>query len=274
MTDQLFPRVTSDARARPYGWIGLFVSLIAIVIVSILVWIAVVLAAFAVQIPFQGWTQISTRVTEAYQIAVSNFDVVACFEIATLLLSGSPKTPSIQQGLFLLLSLSGIAAVLIVARFRAGDRWRDLVAWHPWRPSSGAGLFVILLIVAVALNPALGWLAEYFFPGPATGPVAYSLPPVSELVSEVILAPVMEELLVRGWLYTALRAKMNAWLTIAITSALFALLHPGGSIVATLPLGLAAGYLRESTGSMKSVIAFHILHNALAIAVTFVLRQF
>jgi membrane protease YdiL (CAAX protease family) len=32
----------------------------------------------------------------------------------------------------------------------------------------------------------------------------------------------------------------------------------------TLPLGLAARYLRERTGSVRATIALHLVHNAIA----------
>jgi membrane protease YdiL (CAAX protease family) len=34
-----------------------------------------------------------------------------------------------------------------------------------------------------------------------------------------------------------------------------------------VPLGLAAGYLRERTGSVRAPMAFHMLHNAAAVTV-------
>ena len=83
-----------------------------------------------------------------------------------------------------------------------------------------------------------------------------------------MFAPLSEELLFRGWLYTGIRAKLPAWPTILITAALFALVHlPQGLedvFAAALPLGVIAGYLRERTGSVKSTIPLHILANAAA----------
>jgi membrane protease YdiL (CAAX protease family) len=43
--------------------------------------------------------------------------------------------------------------------------------------------------------------------------------------------------------------------------------------VATLPLGVAAGYLRERTGSVKPAIALHMLHNFLVYPINLVLKQ-
>jgi membrane protease YdiL (CAAX protease family) len=45
------------------------------------------------------------------------------------------------------------------------------------------------------------------------------------------------------------------------------------TVIATLPLGIAAGYFRERTGSAKSAITFHILHNFLGELINFILKQ-
>jgi membrane protease YdiL (CAAX protease family) len=69
---------------------------------------------------------------------------------------------------------------------------------------------------------------------------------------------------------TRSRAKLPAWPTIIITTLLFAVGHLTislGNILATVPLGLAAGYLRERTGSVRAPMAFHMLHNAAAVTV-------
>jgi membrane protease YdiL (CAAX protease family) len=89
------------------------------------------------------------------------------------------------------------------------------------------------------------------------------------MLSNIVAAAYMEELLVRGWLYTGLRARLSAWPTILITAFLFTVLHSLSSardILSTLPLGLAASYLRERTGSVRPAIAFHLTHNTIVYA--------
>jgi membrane protease YdiL (CAAX protease family) len=88
---------------------------------------------------------------------------------------------------------------------------------------------------------------------------------VLSFLSNLVAAPYAEEFIVRGWLYTGLREKLSGWSTVLITSVIFAALHSISSlrdVLDTLPLAIAAGYLRERTGSVRAPIAFHILHNA------------
>jgi membrane protease YdiL (CAAX protease family) len=254
--------------ARPYGWIGLVVSIVALVILSILVWVAGVLLLFAAEIPIEGWQRVSARLTEVYRIE-KGADVGAYMQLPLVLLIDPWKTftPTVQTALLalvILLQLSVTAALGIIVRFRGGTGWRNLVAWHPWSFRNNVRLFLILLVVALVLNEAGGLLTNYLYPGPNDTVPSFGAPFVLSALSNIVMAAIMEELIMRGWLYTGLRAKLSVWPTILITSVIFALMHSISSvqdILATLPLGVAAGYLRERTGSVRAAMAFHMLHN-------------
>ncbi|MCB0323784.1 MAG: CPBP family intramembrane metalloprotease [Bdellovibrionales bacterium] len=80
----------------------------------------------------------------------------------------------------------------------------------------------------------------------------------------VVVAPLVEELMFRGALYTWLRAHLNATGTIVVSSLLFAMLHPQGA-VGVLPLtciGMVLAFLREWRGRLTSCIAAHACFNA------------
>ncbi len=131
--------------------------------------------------------------------------------------------------------ISLIAAVCALARLRAGTHWRDLLAWHPWSVRKNTLIFIVLLIVALAFNLGFGLIASHFVPGdeqtlPTSG-LAYVL---LDAFESIVLAASMEELVMRGWFYTALRAKLAAWPTIIITAFLFAGAHLGVSIATVL----------------------------------------
>lgn len=263
------PDVAPRTGARPYGWIGLVLSIVALVILAILVWVVGVLLLFAAEIPIEGWQRVSARLTEAYRIE-KGADFAAYMQLPLVLLIDPWKTftPTVQAALLalvILLQLSVTAALGIIARYRGGAGWRDLVAWHPWSFRNNARLLFILLVLAMVLNEAGGLLANYLHPAPNETVPSFGVPFVLSALSNIVLAAIMEELIMRGWLYTGLRAKLSAWPTILITAVLFALMHSISSvqdILGTLPLGVAAGYLREHTGSVKTAIAFHMLHNA------------
>ena len=80
------------------------------------------------------------------------------------------------------------------------------------------------------------------------------------------IAPVVEELVFRGLLYTHIRAKMGPLPTILITGALFGLLH-GGPLpyaVSIVLSGIIYGIVREKTGGITAHVAAHLLNNVIA----------
>jgi membrane protease YdiL (CAAX protease family) len=80
----------------------------------------------------------------------------------------------------------------------------------------------------------------------------------------IVLAPVAEEALFRGVLYTTLRQRGYHGLAYLGTSALFALIH--FNIHAMLPLfflSLVWTWLYERTGNLLAPIAAHVLFNAI-----------
>ena len=89
-----------------------------------------------------------------------------------------------------------------------------------------------------------------------------------------LLAPLVEEVLYRGFLQTALRRYFRSrWPAIFIASAIFALVHvdreTGAGLNTTLPLFalyVALGYNYERTGRLWASILIHVLFNAINVA--------
>lgn len=99
--------------------------------------------------------------------------------------------------------------------------------------------------------------------------------------SLVILPPITEEIVCRGFLYTGLRNKLPKIVAAIITSIIFALAHlqwgSGNPLlwaaaVDTFILSMVLVYLREKTGSLWSPILVHMMKNGLAFALLFVFR--
>ena len=86
-----------------------------------------------------------------------------------------------------------------------------------------------------------------------------------------VLVPVTEELLFRGALFSWLRRRLSAWSTVAVTAVLFGLMH---QLPAFIPLatvvGLAAGWIRERTGSSVVPIVMHAVQNVVVVLVSLV----
>ncbi len=99
--------------------------------------------------------------------------------------------------------------------------------------------------------------------------------------SLVIMPPLVEEILARGFLYTGLKTKWPGWAAVVMTSVMFAVAHlqfgSGAPLlwvaaIDTFTLSLVLIYLREKTGSLGAPIALHMLKNGLAFLLLFIFR--
>jgi CAAX protease family protein len=88
----------------------------------------------------------------------------------------------------------------------------------------------------------------------------------------VIVAPVAEELLFRGFLYRGLvDTRLGSFGAILLTSVVFGLIHKYGfgweRVVATAFLGLLLGWLRHRTGATNVPIVAHATANVIAASI-------
>ena len=100
-------------------------------------------------------------------------------------------------------------------------------------------------------------------------------------ISLVVLPPLAEEILVRGFLYSTLKKALPTLSAVLLTSALFAAAHlqEGGSAgllwigaLDTFVLSLVLIYLREKTGSLWASITLHAIKNGVAFISLFILH--
>lgn len=92
------------------------------------------------------------------------------------------------------------------------------------------------------------------------------------LIALVILPPIGEEILMRGYLYSGLRSRLRFWPALLITSLLFGAAHLATGVSGTLwaagvdtfVLSVVLVYLRERTGALYAPIMVHGLNNLVA----------
>jgi membrane protease YdiL (CAAX protease family) len=167
-----------------------------------------------------------------------------------------------------------IVAILAFAHWRGGQAWRELVAWRPLAVGIGDRWLWAIVIAA-----ALYSLAASFVLGQVDqqSHLAFKLPSdaaasLTLVTLAVIIAPVTEELLFRGWIYTGLHHRLGVWPALILSSAMFALAHYEDThyyALAVFPVGLALGGMRERAGSIKAPILFHAFYNLTAVVLTF-----
>ena len=100
-------------------------------------------------------------------------------------------------------------------------------------------------------------------------------------ISLVVLPPLVEEIMIRGFLYSSLNKAMPKIAAVVVTSLIFASAHlpEGGAsgllyiaALDTFILSLILIYLRERTGSLWASITLHGLKNGVAFLALFVLN--
>ncbi|MBR2836755.1 CPBP family intramembrane metalloprotease [Candidatus Saccharibacteria bacterium] len=141
------------------------------------------------------------------------------------------------------------------------------------------GLAPIGYIVATLMAAALVWVFNLFpwfnaSEAQQTGFNYYifGVDRVIAFVVLVILAPIVEEVIFRGWLYGKLRARLSAPLSILIVSALFGLIHFQWNVgVNVFALSVVLCVMREITGTIYAGILTHMIKNGVAFYLLYVM---
>lgn len=197
------------------------------------------------------------------------------------------QQPGMQAALVMLvLGLAAATVVLLIWR-----RWPRL--WSLARPP-GFGFvrpermaFLALAMVVGLAAPVIGgWLTQWLAHGhPVTQniqqlgehtPLGWRIPLVLMVVS---LGPLVEELLFRGMLLSALLQRWGSAAAIVLSSLAFALAHLPGldwqvfALPDLLLLALALAWLRLRSGSIWPSVVAHGANNLLAVAAWFVVAH-
>lgn len=149
-----------------------------------------------------------------------------------------------------------------------------------WRAIIGYLAYVVMIIITFAvvsaLIPGFEQAEEQDLLGfeKASGPAALGM----VFLALVVLAPIGEEILMRGYLYSGLRARLRYAPAAILTSLLFGFLHLGAvsgegvlwtAGLATFLLSLVLVHLREKTGNIWAGVIVHALNNLVAFGLRF-----
>jgi membrane protease YdiL (CAAX protease family) len=92
-------------------------------------------------------------------------------------------------------------------------------------------------------------------------------------ITAVIVAPLCEEVVFRGYIYPTLKKFNGIWIAALVSALIFSAAH--GSLAALLPLfifGVVLVFLYERTGSIWAPIGAHFLFNAATVTVQLLMR--
>ncbi len=94
------------------------------------------------------------------------------------------------------------------------------------------------------------------------------------VVFGVVIAPVIEELLFRGFLQTALNRYLGKWGAILLSSCFFAIVHMNIYVFLQIfLLGILLAYVFQKTGSLISTMTIHAIHNGSTFALLLMFRK-
>lgn len=162
------------------------------------------------------------------------------------------------------IALEAGVGVLLVALLR----WRH-PAWRvSWRISWGDAALAIAGAFACFLagNVLMAGVVERLFPRSlevyeqAIG--VYMFNPVTGFLSICVLAPVIEEVLVRGFILPGMERRYGLWPAVLLSTLMFAAMHfnlAQGLVV--LVIGLALALLYMQTRSLLACILMHAVYN-------------
>jgi membrane protease YdiL (CAAX protease family) len=234
------------------AWKALFIGLFGVALAA---WVALVLygAQFAVAFIF-------VKLLSAEQLAnnvVNSIYQVIVYALALLVIIGLPwkilkrKTTRDELGL------------------RGMPTWTDLLL-------APIG-FVVTIILSMALTaimmailPGVDW-AQAQNVGYNKNMLYHAKDFLLAFTCLVVLAPVCEEIIFRGWLYGKLRFRMSAVPAILITSLLFGIVHGQWNVgVTVFAMSIGMCVMRELTGTIWGGILLHMIKNGLAFYFLFV----
>ena len=119
-----------------------------------------------------------------------------------------------------------------------------------------------IMAVMQAIMPSIDWTQEQDV---GFNNIISNLDFVLTFLSLVVIAPIAEEIIFRGWVYGKMRRKMSAVPAILIVSLLFGLVHGQWNVgVVVFTMSIAMCLIRELTGTIWGGILVHMIKNGLA----------
>ncbi len=174
-----------------------------------------------------------------------------------------------------------LAIVVFFASRRSGRAWARLGIHRAplWlvilMPPAALALQILTGLISEFLSPLLGGIKN---PQDCTISQAFGGDPYLAVISIAIIAPIVEEIVFRGFIYGGLRPRLGVTLSVLISAAVFALAHTlsvGGSILLLGPslfiAGLALALVYERSRSLVPGMVLHACFNLIAVVAIFVM---
>jgi len=157
-------------------------------------------------------------------------------------------------------------ALLAATLALAGAPRRRTLALNPLRLDRTAALYGVAVLILLGIEALVVLTGLFIRPSELIAQARADAGAVG-VANAVLLAPVAEELLFRGLLFTRLRQTLGALATVSIAAFAFAafhLEHGIGYVISMIPAGLFFGFAREHGGGVALPVLLHAAMNGAA----------
>ena len=176
-----------------------------------------------------------------------------------------------------LVNLSSCFYIIYLIHYRNRQPLSSLgITLHNWDENVANGIRKYLIAIPFLILSGLvtKYICELFGVSPKQQEIAKKIADEDSLqvlilmiVFGAIIAPVIEELIFRGFLQTTLYKYFGRWKTIVIGSFLFSVIHLNPYVIFQIfILGLFLSYAFDKTRSLVTSITIHTIHNSITFA--------
>jgi CAAX protease family protein len=168
-----------------------------------------------------------------------------------------------------------VPVIYILAKRKAPWKTLGFRAFDQNKLALGCGLLVATYLFIVAYNSILA-LSGVTTQGEAIYKVLSSLDsPIWLVLVGVLLAPFVEEMFFRGFLFAGFRQRFGWKKAALLSSTFFALAHlQPAALIPTFILGYLLAYIFHKANSLWPGIILHFLVNSIGFSLLFALSQF
>lgn len=203
-------------------------------------------------------------------IIIIAVEIVVLFLLKPFVNLELPLWSAIYQALIYVISLA------LILRFRSSRTELGLRGLPTWTDIGLAPVGFIVYFILAALLTAVFTIFPWFNLGETQDVGFNNLFSISDRLiaffALVIVAPIAEEIIFRGFLYGKLRSRLNILPAMLIVSLAFGAMHGQWNVgVNVFALSLVLCTLREITGTTYSGILLHMLKNGLAFYMLYVI---
>ncbi|WP_203293989.1 CPBP family intramembrane glutamic endopeptidase [Maricaulis parjimensis] len=236
---------------------------------GVLVWpVLMMIIAYAFQYAFlSAWNWLGGYALPIHPVTASFSALVGGYACFALILWQNFKQTGIHRGVFSIIPLkvSEIVAGVLILIFMITIGGRLTLFLHEYAMADPS-----LTFAGGATHEELSNVDDFAMTGASVWAI---------IALTLIAAPIVEEVLFRGWMLPMMMARgVPAFFAIILSAAAFGIMHISQGLmvmISTFILGLALGLARVMTGRVAAPVLGHIANNAWAVfAVPALMQQF